>query len=51
LNKPVQAAAPVLRIVPVTIDMPNMLDLILFEKFMGVLADSNQAVFVAARNP
>ncbi len=33
------------------IDMPNVFDFVLLQELMHVLADSNQAIFVTARDP
>ena len=51
LSEPVQTAAPVLRIVAVAIDMPDVIDLVLLQKLMHVLADADQTIFISARDP
>ena len=51
LQKPVKTAAPMLRIVSVTVDVPDVIDLVALEKSMDVLADPDQAILVSAGDP
>ena len=51
LNEPVQTAAPVLRIMAVAIDVPDVVDFVLLQKLMRSLADVDQTIFVAAGEP
>jgi hypothetical protein len=38
-------------IVPIPVHVPNVRDVVVFETGMNALADSDQSIFVAAREP
>ena len=38
-------------VMAVTIYVPNVFDVVLLQELMHILADSNQSIFVAARDP
>ncbi len=51
LAKPVQAAAPMRRIMTVAVYMPHMFDIVGLKELVNVLTDANQSIFIATGDP
>ena len=51
LKKMIEIIAPVGGVVAVGVDIPVVWNLLFFQKCMHVLADADQAIFVATRQP